>query len=161
MPVFFMDTSAIVKRYLNETGSEWVRQTCTEHDAETGEQLHTILIAEIAYVEVAAAIAKRTMRTKEISETEGKDAYRLFIEHSENEYELVPLTFTRIRPAADLALKYALRAYDAVQLSLAFHANELLKENNLSLTFIASDKTLLQAAQAEGLAVENPSDHLD
>ncbi|MBI3740954.1 MAG: type II toxin-antitoxin system VapC family toxin [Chloroflexi bacterium] len=72
MPVFFMDTSAIVKRYLNETGSEWVRQTCTEHDAETGEQLHTILIAEIAYVEVAAAIAKRTMRTKEISETEAR-----------------------------------------------------------------------------------------
>lgn len=54
-----------------------------------------------------------------------------------------------------------LRAYDAIQLALAIHANDLLKENTLSLIFVTGDKTLLQAAQSEGLATDDPHDRAD
>ncbi len=41
------------------------------------------------------------------------------------------------------------------------HKNTLLKAVNLELVFVTSDRTLLRAAQAEGLQTENPYDHAD
>jgi predicted nucleic acid-binding protein len=51
--VFYLDTSALVKRYLAEVGSAWVVALT---DPSIG---HTIITAEIAQVEAAAAIAAR------------------------------------------------------------------------------------------------------
>jgi uncharacterized protein len=53
MSVFFFDSSALTKRYLQETGSTWVA-TLTDLDAG-----HFIVVAEITRVEVAAALAAR------------------------------------------------------------------------------------------------------
>jgi predicted nucleic acid-binding protein len=53
MAAYFFDSSALVKRYVNETGSGWV-QTIT--DAATG---HEIYIARITTVEVIAALVRR------------------------------------------------------------------------------------------------------
>ncbi len=47
----------------------------------------------------------------------------------------------------------------AMQLSLALHANALLNADGLSLTLVSGDDQLLQAAQAEGLATDNPFAH--
>lgn len=114
----------------------------------------------MTFVEVAAAIAKRVQNTKELDAQKGEDAYALFVKHAGTEYQLVPLTTEHIHSAA-LARQYALRAYDALQLALAIHAHTLLKANDLSLTFVASDKALLQTAQGEGLATDSPQRHAD
>ena len=53
MSTFFLDSSALVKRYLTETGSGWVLRLT---DPAAG---HTISIAELTEVEVAAALAAR------------------------------------------------------------------------------------------------------
>ena len=161
MPHYFADSSAVVKRYVDEIGSTWIRQLCEMREHKTNRASHVMLIAEITRVEVAAAIAKRVKKTKELDESEGDDAYGLFLEHAESGYQIMPLTPALIRLAAQLARKHALRAYDAIQLATALDANNLLNANNLLLTFIASDVALLQAARAEGMATENPFDHRD
>ncbi len=53
MSDYFLDASALVKRYITEAGSKWVSQL-TDPAAN-----NTILIAEITMAEVAAALAAK------------------------------------------------------------------------------------------------------
>ena len=159
MSVYYFDASVVVKRYVNESGTARIRWLCFARDEETNARLHRIIVGEISRVEVASAITRKATKTKEISEQNAEASYKLFIAHLEDEYQVALVSSVLLRFAADLARKYSLRAYDAVQLAHAVQANNFLIENDLSLIFISSDKTLMQAAQAEGLPTENPDDH--
>lgn len=73
---------------------------------------------------------------------------------------MVLLTAAIIERAMDLAEKHGLRGYDAVQRASAFTVQDELGANGVSLkAFASADTNLNKAAQAEGLAVENPQDH--
>ena len=161
MSIYYFDTSALFKRYVTETGSAWVRQICADQDRETHLPPHEMMIGEVTRVEIAAAIAKKVAKTHEISVAEGDEAYQLFLSHARDDYGIVLLTSPLIRNAATLARQHALRAYDALQLALAIHANDILKATDLALTFVTSDKALLQAAQREGLTTDSPQHHAD
>ena len=63
MSNYYFDSSAVVKRYLTEAGSVWVR-TCFSTP-----RLHSVVIAEIALVEVISALSRRH-RDQSISEEE-------------------------------------------------------------------------------------------
>ena len=53
MAVYFLDSSAVVKRYAQETGSAWVELLT---DPQAG---HHLYLARITAVEVVAAVARR------------------------------------------------------------------------------------------------------
>ena len=58
MAIYFLDSSALVKRYAVEIGTAWVSSLGELNNG------HTILIANVTIVEVAAALAsKRRLRT--------------------------------------------------------------------------------------------------
>ena len=160
MTAYFFDTSVVVKRYITEPGSVWVRRVCDARDPETNEKSNSILIGEITIVEGAAAFAI-LVRRNIISKRDGRDAYAQFIEGVESEYQVTGLTRPLIRAAAQLTQRHPLKAYDAMQLAVGLEANDRLRANDLSLVFVSGDGSLLQAAQAEGLATENPFDHRD
>jgi len=61
--------------------------------------------------------------------------------------------------ATELTQQYPLKAYDAVQLAVALRYRQVLARYKLALTFVSGDGQLLAAAEAEGLAVDNPFDH--
>ena len=54
MTTYYADSSAIVKRYVAETGTSWIQDLC---DPATG---HVIALAQIGLVEIAAALAMKT-----------------------------------------------------------------------------------------------------
>ena len=54
MTIYFVDSSALVKRYINEIGSAWVLSLC---DPALN---NDILIAAITSVEIVAAITRRS-----------------------------------------------------------------------------------------------------
>jgi predicted nucleic acid-binding protein len=54
MGAYYMDSSALVKRYANETGSLWVRSLT---DPQAG---HDLFTAHITGIEVVAAIARKS-----------------------------------------------------------------------------------------------------
>lgn len=69
-----------------------------------------------------------------------------------------PVTTAVIERAKSLLELYPLRAYDAVHLASALLANDTLVTSGLPvLVFVSADHRLLIAAQAEGLATENPN----
>jgi predicted nucleic acid-binding protein len=160
MSAYFFETSALVKCYIIEPGSAWVRQLGNALDLETNERSNQVSISQIAIVEAAAAFAILVRRGL-ISKREGKDAYDRFIHDVEREYRVVNLTPSTVERAAQLTQQHPLKAYDAIQLAVGLSAGDVLRMSELTLVFVTSDNALLQAAQAEGLTTENPYDHSD
>ena len=155
---YYFDTSAIVKYYHDEPGSEWVRQIVRALEPAEPRRANSIYLAELTLVEASAAFSILE-RTKQIRKVVRDTMYRGFIRDSANDYYTIHVRRDDVDWASELTQKYPLKGYDAVQLAVALYVNDLLKANDLSLTFIAGDDVLLQAARAEGMATENPFDH--
>ncbi len=154
MTHFYLDTSAVVKRYLPEIGTTWIRGLT---DPATG---HIVVLGEITLVEVAAAIAAKHRASGSFSRQERDDALTLFLQHYHTEYEVTAIDRTILERAVNLTQNHRLRGYDAVQLATALLTNELLTAAGLSaLTFIAADHDLVAAASAEGLDMDDPNLH--
>ncbi len=153
MAGFFCDSSAIVKRYVNETGSNFVDNLA---DLKSG---NVILLARITRVEVAAAIARR-LKNVSLMAADAQNALTAFQHDLTNNYFTVEMTPVLLSVAMSLATNHALRGYDAVQLAAALEANEERIANGLlPLTLVSADTDLNTAAQAEGLNIENPNNY--
>jgi hypothetical protein len=105
MTVYFFDSSAMVKRYVDEPGSVWIRQLCDQRDPGTGELLNLIIVGEIALVEVSAAfaiLARRNILPKRFAER----AYQRFVNDFQDEYDLMRITTASLATAAGLAQRH-------------------------------------------------------
>lgn len=154
MAEYYLDTSAVVKYYHTELGSDWVRQRIDARD-EAGFYLHQFFLGEITIAEAAAAFAILA-RTEQIKIEIRNSMLRDFIADIVARYQTVQLTRTRIESAAALTQRHPLKGYDAIQLAIALDLQSELRALELELTFVTSDAQLLRAAQAEGMSVENP-----
>ena len=153
MPVIFMDSSGVVKRYVQETGSVWVSGQFTAAPT------NRVVIASITGVEVVAAITRRA-RGGTITPAESTSACGLFLADLNTDFRAITVTDVLLRQAITLTRTYTLRGYDAVQLAAANEVNRLsLAAGAGPLLFIAADKELNAAAQSEGLMVDDPNAH--
>ena len=74
-------------------------------------------------------------------------------------FHLLPVTEHLIDLAAHLTQRYPLKGYDAVQVAAALHLRPTLGPKR-PLTFVVGDKSVIAAAQAEGLVVDDPFWHI-
>lgn len=148
MAAYFLDTSAIVKRYVREVGTPWVRALT---DRAVG---HFLFVARIAEVEMTAALARRR-RLGSLSPVEAGQALAAFRQDFAQQYRIVEIHIPVLQQAAQLADRHVLRAYDSVQLAAALEIHAV----DPSLTLISADNELNAAARAEGLAVDDPNGH--
>lgn len=150
---FYLDASALVKRYLAETGSAWIEALCAD------ELNNAIALAQFGLVETAAAFAAKR-RGQFITDSAYESALADLLRDAGERYRLVSVGPALINSAIQLTRRQKLRGYDAIHLACALALNKPLVANHLSsLTFVAADDNLLAAAQAEGLATENPNEH--
>ena len=149
MTAFFMDTSAVIKRYVAEVGSTWV--TALAHPAAS----HVIIISRLTTVEVCSVLA-RLQRLKQLASNDGARLRADFLSHADLEYLTIPVDDAVLSRARDLVAKHPLRALDAVQLACALEAAIGLGE---SLTFLCANNDLLNAATGEGFATDSPLVH--
>lgn len=153
MTSFFLDTSALVKRYFPEVGSAWIARLI---DPSAGNML---VLSAITRVEAAAAFAIK-YRSGNATLAERDAAYRLLVLHTTIEYDLAPVDAALLDQAMTLTQRYRLRGYDAVQLATALVVNvRYLGAGLPTLTFVSADIDLNAAARDEGLPTENPNDH--
>ncbi len=137
--IAYLDTSALIKLYVAESGQELVI-----------ERLHAanqIATALITYVEMFAVFA-RLEKERRISASE----YRMLGEQLDanwSSYWVVDLTRSVVQRAARLARRYALRGYDAVQLSSALE----IRGNDADVEFLSFDRHLDIGARRERLSV--------
>jgi predicted nucleic acid-binding protein len=95
MSVFYLDSSAVVKRYCPELGSAWVKAMT---DVRAG---HTIMFSEITLAEVAAAFAAKSRAPQGLSVRWRDLALKRFLTDSADQYQLLGVQ----REIIDLAVK--------------------------------------------------------
>ena len=149
MASIYLDTSALIKLYVEEEGTE---QVVAITDDSNGVQ---IVILDVTPLEARSAVRRR-QREGDIS---GADADRILdrIEDDTSSSFLVqPSTSAVIEGAARLIDRHPLRAYDALQLAGCLVIRDIVPG---PLTFVCADARLCGAAELEGLTVLNPTLH--
>jgi predicted nucleic acid-binding protein len=132
----YLDTSSLVKLYVNETGSDEVRQDLSDATA--------VATSAVAYPEARAAFAKRRRERAMTPST-----YRLIIRDFEADwsaYVVVEPTMELVRQAGELAERYALRGFDSVH--LASYLEVVRETGPSSARFSSFDRPLNRAAAA-------------
>ena len=145
---YFVDSSALVKRYVLETGTAWV-QTLTAPAAG-----HSLFLVRITLVETVAALTRQE-RGGHVSAQAAAMALADFEYDFTHQYFVVEVSAALVAQAAALARSHALRGYDAVQLAAALQVHALAP----SLTLLSADTGLNAATTAEGLLVDDPNSH--
>ena len=154
MALIFADSSAVVKRYVQETGSVWVGGLFIAAPA------NEITILALTGVEVVAAITRR-VRGGTITQADAASSCTLFLSDLKTDYEVIAVSDALLRLAIQLAQLHSLRGYDAVQLAAGVETNRLLVAANLPpLIFVSADKELNAAARSEALLVDDPNAHV-
>ncbi|MBL7063143.1 MAG: type II toxin-antitoxin system VapC family toxin [Anaerolineae bacterium] len=147
----YFDTSALLKQYVTETGSNWVRTYLASATAPA------VFTSHLTAVEATCAFARR-LREGTLLPADHAKAVQALDYDIAYRYSLLDVMPVTIDTARQLANQYPLRAYDAVQLATAWLLNqELLHASRPSLTFICADDRLITIAQAAGLRTDNPN----
>jgi predicted nucleic acid-binding protein len=151
--IYFLDSSALVKRYVTETGSAWIRNL-TDPGAR-----NPLIITRITWVEVLSALARR-QREGSLAPDDVTQAIETYRYDMNTQYQVSEMDPALAKAAGDLVIRHPLRAYDAVQLASALRAqSDLARIRTPALTFLTADDRLLAIAQAEGLRTDNPNHH--
>lgn len=148
---YFFDTSALVKRYVAESGTNQVL-VLTSSEAR-------IYIARITAAELVAALANKRRLSPGSKQQISRGLRRFRREYNSYAFLVVEIDATLVDYAMNLAEKHELRGYDAVQLAAVLRANaERLAIDAAALTLVCADGDLTTAAKAEGLSVVIPAD---
>jgi predicted nucleic acid-binding protein len=153
MAIYFLDSSALVKRYISETGSAWVLGL---FDPTLDNEF---FVAAITGVEIVAAITRRA-RSGSIAAADAALVCNQLRRDLQTDYQVIEITEGIVSSGMTLAETQGLRGYDAVQLAAGCAINELCAVNGLSpIIFVSADDELNLAAVNEGLLVENPNNY--
>lgn len=142
MASLFMDTSALVKYYYPEAGSERVEAILLK--------ARQVYLCQIAVTEFASALMKK-MRTGTLEKEKQVVVWNVFLDDlNTGQMELISLDERHYLKAADIIRNYgqkeSIRTLDSLQLVAALDVPDT--------KFIAADKFLSRIATKVGLNVE-------
>ena len=139
--IVYFDTSALLKAYVQENGSNEVIAMMDETDNLFG----SIVITK---VEMASAI-QRALRAVGLSSTSPNViiAWQDFLDDWDA-FSRIRVTVAMVEKASDIAWKYGLRGYDSLHLAAALLWRETLDVN---ITFASFDYNLWLASRQAGL----------
>jgi predicted nucleic acid-binding protein len=135
----YFDASALVKRYVQESGSITVRRLIASG---------VVASSRLSEVEVSSGIIRRA---REGAFTiRRRDRMLAALQRDVPALAIVEMTAEISAEARILLMRHPLRASDAVQLASCLYLQQQLA---LPVPFVAFDGRLAQAARAEGLTV--------
>jgi predicted nucleic acid-binding protein len=140
MSIIYLDTSALLKLYVQELHSNEARIL-----VDSAEGVGTSILT---YPEMAAAMA-RGGRMQLISDDAARSVWGNFV-NDWPDFTRLKISTPLIERAATLAWDYGLRGYDAMHLSAALTWQDALEERILLATF---DRILWNAGDKAGIRV--------
>lgn len=145
----FVDTSALVKLYVRESGTESMVAAARSSSWAVG-------ILSVARVELASALQRRCA-TGDLDAGRARAIRARMERHAARRYHVVHVTDQVIERAVGLVERHQLRAYDAMQLAGAL----ALPASPAAVRFACADLALLRAATSEKLDAWNPASSTD
>ncbi len=141
--MIYFDSSALVKRYVKEEGTDLVRSILGGNEP--------IATSKLTYPEILSALMRK-VRAGQIE----RKIFNGIADMFDMDWDRVlVLDFHNdlLRIVKVLIEKHPLKAADAIHLSSALW---LKVSSKTEITFVASDSNLLKAARAEKLEIMNP-----
>jgi predicted nucleic acid-binding protein len=140
--ILFFDTSALIKRYILEIGSNKVD--------ELFEVAENIIVSPVTKIEAYSTL-KRLLSTNLIS-NDDYETVKSNIDYDFGYFSVVSLNEEIEKEAIKLIEKYQLKTLDSIQL-----ASCLYRKADIS-DFVVSDVKLKTAAEAENIKVIDPTE---
>jgi uncharacterized protein len=137
--ILYLDTSSLVKLYIEELSSEAVRRWAREATA--------LASSCVAYPETLAALARRH-REGDLDEA----GFQRVVQGFQRDWEAWAVVQVQERLAGRMAIKHGIRGFDAVHLAAVLVVRDAVP----TLAFTSFDGRLNQAATREGLTVLMP-----
>lgn len=137
--IYFLDASALAKRYIAEHGSDRVRQLFRRGAS--------IAVSRVSEVEVTSALVRRANAGDIDAAT--LEAHLESLLDDLAGCDIVEIRKPVVAHARQLVVEHGLRAYDGIQLACTLRA-----KTNAPLTLWCADGDLASAAEAEGIRVE-------
>jgi len=143
--MIYLDSSAFIKRYLKEIGTDVVKSIIATPGI--------IASSKLTYLEMLSALMKK-LRAGEI---ERRRVHSLIERFERDWYYVLVLEFHNglLQIIKTLIERYPLKAADAIHLASALWLKHSVKTD---VTYVASDSNLLKAAQNENFHILNPLD---
>jgi uncharacterized protein len=148
LALFYLDTSALVKFYVREPGTETlVRLAKREHS-------HRFVTLALAEVEFRSAVRRRE-RLGDLEANVAKELVERFEGHLEARFLRQPINEAVLDTAKALIDTYPLRAYDAVQLGGCLILRAAAGTDQP--VFVCADRGLLEIASRLRLSTLDPA----
>ena len=147
MALYFLDTSALVKLYVQESGTDRLLLLVSNQPE------NRFAVSAISAVEARSAIRRR-QRAGDIDRNIADLLLDLLQKHIETTFIRQVINDAVIDSALEMVDRYALRAYDAIQLAACLVLSAIEPQ---AFTFVCSDHQLLDAAGSEQLRVLDPT----
>jgi uncharacterized protein len=140
--ILYLDTSALVKLYAEEEGTETVEQAVDEAEA--------VATSVVAYAEARAALARK-LREDVFSPEKHQEAVEALDEDWET-LDKPEVSEDLVHEAGNLAEEHALRGFDAIHLASALllvhdaYSGQSNEETEEAVLFLGFDSNLTKAA---------------
>lgn len=147
MALYYVETSALVKLYVREPGTERLLQLAN-NAAE-----NRLVVLAVSAIEVRSAVRRRE-RAGDIDPKMSALILDRLRQHLEARFLRQVLSDAVLDNAGEMIDRYALRAYDAIQLAGCL-ALQTVAGPEVPI-FVCADQQLLEAARSELLPVLDP-----
>lgn len=150
MPVFYLDTSAVLKRYRTEAGTDVVDAI---YDERYIPKRPDVLVTSYFTCLEVESVASRMFRGKLLDEKSYKALLNSFARDIDHHMTVLAVNSDVIRNAIDETREYALRPGDSLHAATA----RLRMDPRDDTVFVCSDKRLLEVVGSDALMrVLNP-----
>jgi len=151
MRYYFLDSSALVKRYRDESGSENVNSMFEDPN-------FVLVVSRLGTVELQSSIMQH-IRLGSITLADAELLKHAVLQDiRDDRLKITPVISNHFRLAGQLVIRHGhchrLRTLDALQLGVAVD----LKQRHGIEAFVAADKSLLAVSQLEGFNTINPTE---
>lgn len=137
--ILFCDTSALLKLYIVEAGSEMVKARVTEAEA--------VAVCRIAWAEAHAALSRRAREVP--GDAAVIEQAKAALAQDWPRFVVMEVDQAVVERAGDYADTFALRGYDSIQLAAAFETGRIAQS---PICFACFDARLNKAANVLGMA---------
>ena len=153
MVVFYLDTSVVVKRYMEEPGSEFADRLYDNVIASKDHSLSTSILTIVEFIATISGAKKGEI----ITEEDLRDIVHIFTKETEH-IKIRPLDESIMVKSIGVIIDHSVRTMDALHLSSAMQLRDMMEGLNEKGILVSNDTEMCDAALNDGFIVLRPDE---